>query len=345
MWARARADSDSERAQNGGLGSGAVIRGSVNLIPESDVAGIVELAVAAEGLGYERCWVYDEGLVTRDVYVTMATIAAATEHLALGPGITNPYTRHPAQTASAVASLDEASGGRAFLGIGAGGSLTLDPIGLERHRPLRAVREAIEVARALFGAIGVDHDGETVTLRSATMAYGRPDIEIWLAGRGPKMLALGGTLADGVMLDFLHVDTIADSVDLVRDAGSRAGNPVRLCYSTAVVTDDEALEAVRPHMTYRLVDAPPPVKERLGLTDADTERIRSAMAGGLHAAAEHVPDEWVLPFVVSGTTAECATALGDLAERHGIDEFLLPVFAMPDPAGYLTRVADVLAAV
>jgi 5,10-methylenetetrahydromethanopterin reductase len=276
------------------------------------------------------------------VYVVMTAIAEATERVVIGPGITNPYTRHPAQTASAIASLDEVSGGRAFLGIGAGGSLALDPVGIERSKPLRAVRETIEVNRALYSGERVDHDGEFVTLRSAQLGYGRPDIEIWLAGRGPKILQLGGRLADGVMLDFLHRDTIGASVELVRAAGRDAGRTSKICYSTVLVTDDDDLEFVRPHMTYRLVDSPPPVKEAIGLSDADAARIREAMADGLDAAAEHVRDEWVLPFVIHGTRDECRTTLENLIARHAIDEFLLPVFDMPDQSGYLRRVAATL---
>jgi 5,10-methylenetetrahydromethanopterin reductase len=321
-----------------------MVAGSVNLIPESPIGDIVALAQQADALGFARCWVYDEGLATRDVYITLAAIAATTEQIALGPGITNPYTRHPAQTAAAIASLDEMSGGRAFLGMGPGGSLTLDPLAIERRRPLGAVEEAIAAARGLFGGEPVDRDGEHVVLRSAQLDYARPDIEIWLAGRGPRILGLGGAVADGVMLDFLHAETIADAVGLVRAGAESAGRPTRIAYSTAIVTSADDLEFVRPHMTYRLVDAPPAAKELIGLSSADSERIREALSGGLHAAAEHVRDEWVYPFVIAGSDAECAAELGTLMERHGIEEFVLPMFEMAEPAVYLDRVAAVLAA-
>ncbi len=323
-----------------------MITTGINLIPESPISTMVDLARRAEELGYDRCWVYDEGLVTRDVHVTLAAIGAATGRLQLGPGITNPYTRHPAQTASAIASLDEATGGRAFLGIGAGGSLTLDPIGLPRHRPLTAVAETIEVCRALFQGRAVSRRpdteaGERVALRSARLDYGRPDIEIWLAGRGPRMLALGGRVADGVLLDFIHRPSLAEYVARVTGAG-----PARICYSTAVVLNDQHLETVRPHLTYRLVDAPPPVKEAIGLTPTDADRIRSAMADGLEAAAAHVRDEWVEPFVLAGSVAECSATLSDLVERHRFVEFLLPVFApvgAADQADAAARTAAYLA--
>ena len=92
-----------------------------------------------------------------------------------------------------------------------------------------------------------------------------------------------------------------------------------------VVTDDEALETVRPHMTYRLVDSPPSIREALGMTDNDVDRIRSALAEGLDAAAQYVPDDWGLPFVIAGTEEECAVELARLCDDYGLDEFMVPV--------------------
>ena len=73
---------------------------SVNLMPKGPVAEVADLAVLAERLGYRRCWVYDEGLITRDVYVTLTAIALATKRILLGPGITNPCVRHPGVAAA-----------------------------------------------------------------------------------------------------------------------------------------------------------------------------------------------------------------------------------------------------
>ena len=315
-----------------------MVAASVNLIPEAPVARMVELGRFAEELGYGRCWIYDEGLATRDVYVTLTAIAQATSTIALGTGITNPYTRHPATTAATVATLDELSGGRAFLGIGAGGSLTLDPLGIERSRPLTAVRDTIAACRGLFSGQAVTMQGEGFELRGATLSFARPDIEIWLAGRGQKMLALGGAAADGVMLDFIHIDTLGDYVGLVRGAGGRA----KVCYSTMIVTDDEAMADTKPHMTYRLVDSPPQVRAMLGITDHDVATIREAMADGLVAAGAHVRDEWVLPFVIAGSVDACARQLTALVERHSIDEFLLPVLDLHHAERLMTVVAEVL---
>jgi 5,10-methylenetetrahydromethanopterin reductase len=318
-----------------------VITSSINVIPEGPIDDLVALGVLAEDLGYSRCWVYDEGLATRDVYITLAAIAAATTRLQLGTGITNPYTRHPATTAAAVASLDEMSAGRAFLGIGAGGSLTLDPLGIPRTAPLATVRDAITACRRLLDGEQVTMTGQGFELRGAQIGFPtRRGIEIWLAGRGPKMLALGGEVTDGVMLDFIHKPSLGDYIGRVR--GVTGTSTARVCYSTMVITDERAMEQTKPHMTYRLVDSPPEVREMIGISDAEVQTIRSAMAGGLHAAAEHVRDEWVLPFVISGSVDECAAEIGTLVERYGIDEFLLPVLDLHDAPALMHTVARVM---
>ena len=286
-------------------------------MPHGNVGRAVELARLAERLGYERCWVYDEGLAASDVYVAMTAIAGATESLTVGPGITNPYTRHAGATAGAIASLDEVSGGRAFLGIGAGGSLTLDPLGIARERPLTAVRETIDACRRLFRGDTVSLEGAHVRLSEASLLNVRAGTEIWLAGRGPRMLELGGAACDGVLVDFIYKPHLGSAVERIHRAGRAEGNDPRIAYSTMLVTDDDTMAALKPHMTYRLVDSPPEVREALGITDADAAMIRAALADGLEAAAEHVRDEWALPFVIAGTPASAAWSFTALPRSTG----------------------------
>ncbi len=319
-----------------------MVRPALNVMPEGPIERTVELARLAETLGYERCWVYDEGLAARDVYVTMTAIAAATASLEIGPGITNPYTRHAGVTAGAIAALDELSGGRAFLGIGAGGSLTLDPLSIGRDRPLAAVRETIDACRRLFAAETVSVDGVHVRLREASLPHARTGTEIWLAGRGPRMLELGGAACDGVFLDFLYKPHLRKVVERIRGAGRAAGNEPSIAYSTMLVTDDDTMAVTKPHLTYRLVDSPPEVQESIGLSGADADRIRAALAGGLQAAAEHVRDEWVLPFVIAGTPEECSQELHGLAAEHGIDSFVVPLLDDEPAEKLLHSGADIL---
>jgi 5,10-methylenetetrahydromethanopterin reductase len=309
---------------------------SVNFMPEAPVADIVDLAVLAEDLGLARCWVYDEGLATRDVYVTLTAIAARTRQIPLGPGITNPFVRHPGATAAAIASLDEFSGGRAFVGLGAGGALTLDPMKIERRRPLTAVSEMVDCLRRLFAGHRVDHDGHAFSFRSAKLDYARPGIEIILAGRGPKMTALGGQVADGFTLSFIHKDLLGSHVRSLREASE--DRPFLITYSTLIAVTDEEYDAARASLTFRLVDSPPQVKEMIGMTAADVANIRSALAdGGPQAAARYIKPDWLSAFVISGTVEECASELTALMAANDIDEFQLPVLNAEGAATFLQR--------
>ena len=297
---------------------------SVNLMPAGPVAQVVELATLAEARGCRRCWVYDEGMHTRDVYVTLAAIAGATTRIGLGPGITNPYVRHPGATAAAVATLDELSDGRAFVGLGAGGALTLGPLAIERTRPLASVEHTLTALRQLFHGDHVTMQGPTFAFDRAHLSHARPDIEIFVAGRGPRMIDLGGRLADGFYLSYIHKDLLGDHVRAVRAAAG--DRPFTVVWSTAVASTDAELDAVRAQLTFRLVDSPAEVRDRLGLDDTRRDAIRSALAEGGPAAAAHLIDPaWAESFALVGSPAECAAELARLADRHGIDEFLLPV--------------------
>ncbi len=309
---------------------------SINVIPECPLSEIVDIAKEAEALGFERCWVYDEGLETRDVHVVMTAIAMATNKIEIGPGITNPYTRHPGQTAAAIATLNELSHGRAFLGVGAGGSLTLNPLGIKREKPLGAVRNMIEIAKELFSGQQVSYEGPIASLSSAKIDYVESGIEVWLAGRGPKMLAMGAALADGVMLDFIYKPELDKYVKRITDHGE-----AKICYSTAIVTEQEDLEFVRPHMTYRLVDAPDSVKEAIGIKDEQVEIIKEAMSQGLNIAAKHVQDEWIKPFIIQGNIQQCREEIEEICSTNGIDEFLVPMFEMADQKKYLNQIVKI----
>jgi 5,10-methylenetetrahydromethanopterin reductase len=314
-------------------------------MPDGPIAEIVATAVEAERLGFHGCWVYDEGIVMRDVYVLLAAIAQATSRVKIGTGITNPYTRHPATTAAAVATIDDLSGGRAFLGLGAGGSWPLEPLAVDRSQPLRVVRDTLTACRALFDSETVTMESKHFSLSKARLGFEtRRGIEIWFAARGPKMLQLGGELCTGVMLDFTHRDLIGDSVTLIRAGGERSGNDPAIMYSTMIATNDAELQAAKPHVTYRLVDSPTAVKERLGMSDADSDRIRAALAEGLDAAAAHVPDEWVVPFILHGSERECADQLAELMVRHDITEYLVPVLDPANASATMTTAARVLSA-
>lgn len=313
---------------------------SVHLMPTAPIPQVVELARAAEDAGARRCWVNDEGLHTRDPYVTLTAVAAATERLLLGPGIINPYVRHPGATVAAIASLDEFSDGRAFLGLGAGGGLTLGPFALDRPAPVATVAEMIDTTRRLLSGRVVDHEGPVFGYRQARLSYGRPDLEILLAGRGPRMTELAARAADGYNLAYVHKDSIGDLVGTLRSVG----RPLVLTYTTMLVSDDAEMASARAGLTFRLVDSPASVRERIGIDDQRVGQLREALAaGGPAAAADLIEERWVEAFMIVGDDAAAATELRGLLATHGIDEFQLPIPDIAVGRSLLDRVAPWLA--
>lgn len=313
---------------------------SVNLMAKAPIGEIVELAVLAEQSGYTRCWLFDEGMMTRDVFVTLAAIAEHTSTIKIGPGITNPYTRHPGTTAAAIASLDEMSGGRAFVGIGAGGGLALGPLAVDRTQPLKVVADAVLAMRRLFAGEAVTMTSETFALSNARLGYARPDIEIIMAGRGPRMTELGGRIADGFYLSYPFLPGLGDQTRAIRDAAN--GVDRHIAWSTGIARDEHEVQHMRTQLTFRLVDSPEAVREALGLGPRDREAIRSAIAaGGPPSAAHLVREEWLGSFGVVGTTRECRDQIRAIASNFGVSEFIVPVQDLGSAHDLITSFAPV----
>lgn len=299
---------------------------------------VAEVAALAERLGYSRIWVADEGIAARDVYVSLAAVAAATAKAKIGPGVTNPYIRHPGVTAGAVAALDELSGGRAFLGLGAGGGLALGPLAVERLRPVRAARETITALRALWAGETVSLSGDAFSLSGAQLVNPRPGIEIHVAGRGPKMVEMAAALADGFYASYVHKGVLAALAERLQSAR----RPLTLTYCTRFVLDEEGWRKARRDMSFRLPDSPAEIRSAVGMTAADVEALRAELArGGPDAAAGLVRDEWAAPFVIAGSPAQCRSELLVLVEAHGIDEVLVCIHDLDSAAERLEAAAAI----
>ncbi len=130
---------------------------------------LVDQAKVAEACGYEEVWLADERFY-REVYSCLTHFAASTSRVRLGPCVTDPYARHPALTASAIATLDEISGQRAMLAIGAGISGFAE-LGIVRNKPAKAIREAVQVIRPLLRGETVDFHGEVVNFNEGKLSF------------------------------------------------------------------------------------------------------------------------------------------------------------------------------
>src|SRR5262249_23773162 len=130
------------------------------LLPAHTCDRLAALAQLAERTGYDFLWIADERFF-REVYASLTLCALRTERVKLGPCVTDPYSRHPALTAMAIATLDEISGQRAVLGLGAGVS-GFRELGIARDKPGVGLREAVEGIRKLLAGETVKYPGSVV---------------------------------------------------------------------------------------------------------------------------------------------------------------------------------------
>ena len=190
------------------------------LKPEHTIERSLALTRQAEAAGFEYGWLFDSHVLWREPYVLLTLMAGATERMRLGTCVTNPATREPSVTASALAVLDEISGGRMDLGIGRGDSARR-VLG-KPPTTMATLEEAVVAIKALVEGRAIEYEGTELRLPWS----GKWTLPVWVAGYGPMALAMTGRIADGVILQLADPDLIAWFVGQVRSAEARAGRPV-----------------------------------------------------------------------------------------------------------------------
>ena len=293
-------------------------------IPSLSFHDNVRLIQAAESLGYHWAWVPDQTFY-RDPYVMLTAAAAATRTLRLGVGITNPYTRHPGAAARAAASVDEASNGRFAFGIGAGNQKELiEPLGLTAEAPARACRETIRLLRAFWSGERVELAGTDFSVHGAQLEFpARPSIPIYIGGRGPQILHLGGQEADGIILS---LSGLTHALELVEAGARSAGRELSDLHKTAwgecaILEAGANIEEYRQRVAHVLGRAPETGLKVMGLNEDEIGRIKAGFAqSGPAGAAPHVTDRMVQRQLVIGTAEECAARLNDF-QAQGVQAY------------------------
>ena len=194
----------------------------------------LEMAKYAEERGFSEIWQADTRLA-RDCIVMMSAFLTETERLRIGSGVLPIWTRNPAVIASSWSTMWELGGqgpdgrGRVMLGLGAWWEPIASRVGVDRRKPLTAMREHIEALRQLFTMEEVTYEGKFVHLDRVRLdvAFGDTsprDIPLYIGATGPKMLQLAGEICDGVVLNYVvSVDYIRNAVALIEKGAQKAG--------------------------------------------------------------------------------------------------------------------------
>ena len=174
----------------------------------------------SEEAGFDVIWVPDSQSLYRELYVSCAICAANTKGVLLGPNVTNPLTRHPATAASAIATVDEFSGGRALFGIATGDSAVLN-LGLRPGR-VDDMREYILAMRGMLEEGAAHYRRKPCTLR-----WHKKRIPLYIAAEGPRTIRLAGEIADGVTIGCgLTPEVVADSLTWLEEGAKKSGRKV-----------------------------------------------------------------------------------------------------------------------
>lgn len=308
------------------------MRFGIATLGDAPLASIAQRAQLLEELGFDQLWMADERLM-RNVYACLAVAALNTARIGLGTAVTNPYTRNSAITAAAIATVDEASGGRAVLGLGAGGGL--DSYGIHREHPAAALEEMVRIVRSLTAGETVSFQGSVLTMAEAELNF-RPwrRIPIYLAGRGPRILELAGKLADGAIIGgFTKPAGLAYAMSRL-EAGldssrrSRSDLEVVSWVYTSIHDDPEtARDAVRGLIFTSLITSRP-ILDQIGVVlpkalrehlEVSRWRItQDSVAVGKQLLSEEILDA----FSVTGTPQQCIAKLIEIA-RAGVDQIAM----------------------
>ncbi len=300
----------------------------------------MEYATYAEQRGFEAVWQADSRLV-RDAVVPMAAFATCTDTLKIGSGVVDCWTRNPARLASTFSTLDDLAPGRVILGIGAWWEPLASKVGVQRRRPLKAMREIVEVCRALLADETVTYDGEFVQLDGVELDYvyqeRRPkDVPIYIGATGDRMLELTGEIADGVVLNYLvSPEYNRRAMDRLADGAARAGRSVddldrpQLVVCSVAETRAEALDGARLMVTQYLGQQPHIMKAS-GVPEPLLEEIGRVLTWpATHEqvvdASRLVPDDVVQMICAAGTADEVREKVAQYMVDGGTCPILYPL--------------------
>jgi 5,10-methylenetetrahydromethanopterin reductase len=189
-----------------GMNSGNGTRVALYLQDKHPLRDGMAYARYAEEKGFEAVWQAESRLV-RDAIVPMAAFAAVTERIHVGSGVINNWTRNIGLLAATFLTLDDLAPNRVICGIGAWWDPLARNVGIERRKPLVAMRETVEVMRRLLAMENVTFHGEFhhVDGIELDVVHGRREprhVPIMIGATGPQMMELTGEIADGAVLNY-----------------------------------------------------------------------------------------------------------------------------------------------
>ena len=293
----------------------------IEFVPQQPLDDIIKLVKLAEDVGFDNVWITDH-YNNKNVYASLALIAKETSTIKLGPGVTNPYLRSPAISASAIATIDEISEGRATFGIGPGDKATFESLGVEWSKPLSTIKSAIAEIRTLTNC-GKTEKGAKLGGVKAVQEH----LPIYMGAQGPKMLETAGEIADGVLINASNPKDYEAAMPMIKKGIEKAGGDKEFdlgAYtSTSIGADSEAAKnAAKIVVAFIASGAPDLVIERHGLPEGYNKKLGDLLGkGDFGGAIGAVTDEALDAFCVAGTPEEFVPKIEALSDM-GVTQYV-----------------------
>jgi alkanesulfonate monooxygenase SsuD/methylene tetrahydromethanopterin reductase-like flavin-dependent oxidoreductase (luciferase family) len=313
---------------------------SVGLITHLDnptLDQVTALARAAEAAGADWLGLPD-AFWWRDTWILAAQAARVTQRLAVGPVVTNPYTRHPFVTLAAIATLQDLAGPRVILGVGAGGSEVAGAAKISRaDAPERTVELAGLIRRVAAGQPLDQESGRTLEVPLAPA-------RLLVGGRGARMLRAAGQVADDALLWAVPNSELARTVDLVHQ-GSAHRRPelpgVGITWAPLVERGPASRALLRRASAYAVLNNREETRERWRVADDLVVRVRQLLVAGDTDAAERlIPDAVAADL----STPRDVTAAADVARKIGAGGIALAAIDIDEVEEQVAWARSVLAA-
>jgi len=312
-------------------------------VPASPVDALLRIARVNEEAGFHSIWAPDHLLfvppgTVPEAWTILTAVAMTTQRVLLGTCVTDPHRCHPAVMAQRLATVDQLSGGRVILGLGAGEAMNLEPFGIKRDRPVSKLVEAVTIMRRLWTEETLNYEGQFWKLKDAFLQVKptRPRVPIYFGANAPRTLRLTGEMADGWLPTPLSPELYKKRLRLVEEAAEKAGRSTDeidtgLYTYTAIADKAEDAHKQLDTMKPMIVSAPELLKESgydvklpkeissLSYTDLlPTEEWMELFA----RYADHIPREAAVEFSIAGTTQDCIDKVEEYV-KAGVRHFLL----------------------
>lgn len=294
----------------------------------------------AEERGFEAVWQAESRLV-RDAIVPMAAYAAVTSRIKVGSGVITNWTRNIGLLAATFLTLDDLAPERIICGIGAWWDPLAKQVGIERKRPLQAMRETVELLRRLLALERVTFHSEFHHLDGVELdvVHGRREprnVPIYIGATHMRMMELAGEIADGVVLNYCVPPRYArEAIEHLEIGAQRAGRRVdeidrpQLIVCSVDRDHQRAVQAAKELITQYLAQQPH-IAEASGTPPETVKQVQCilgwpASRDQIHEAMRFVPDELIERITASGTPGEVRAKVEEYRQNGCTCPILYPL--------------------